>query len=186
MASVYQFGPYRLDTKAETLFRGVEPIALGQRAVALLRALVERPGALVSKDALIEEAWSGLAVEDSNLTVQIAALRQVFAADSDGGNWIETLPRRGYRYVEPPVEANDARDTGVTIQSSPALPLPDKPSIAVLPFDNLSGDPAQDYFTDGMSEDIITALSRFRWFLVMARNSSFIYKNRNIDVRQIG
>src|SRR5476651_1848757 len=99
MARIREFGPFRLDADAAILFRGAEPTALGQRAVALLRLLLERAGAPVSKEALIEAAWPRLAIEDSNLTVQIAALRRVFAEGAGGANWIETLPRRGYRYV---------------------------------------------------------------------------------------
>ena len=103
MPTIHKFGPFRLDTGAELLFRGAEPMALGQRAVALLRVLVERAGAPVSKDALIEAAWPGLAVEESNLTVQIAALRRVFEAEPGGDLWIETLSRRGYRFTGPAV-----------------------------------------------------------------------------------
>ena len=182
MATVYKFGSFQLDTGTEILFRGAEPMALGQRAVALLRLMVERPGTPVSKDALIEAAWPGLAVEESNLTVQIAALRRAFAEETDGERWIETLARRGYRYVGPAV----AVEKDGQAPASPVQPFPDKPSLAVLPFENVSGDPDQEYFADGMAEDIITALSRFRWFLVIARNSSFIYKGRKVDVRQIG
>ena len=165
------------------LFRGAEPVALGQRAVALLRVLVERPGAPVSKDALIEAAWPGLAVEESNLTVQIAALRRVFGEEAGGEGWIETLPRRGYRYVGP---ATGAEDMAQAAPAAPALALPDKPSVAVLPFANLSGDPEQEYFADGMVEDIITGLSRIKWLFVVARNSSFIYKGRAVDMKQVG
>jgi TolB-like protein len=186
MTTVYQFGLYRLDANAGILFRGSEPLALGQRAVALLRVLVEQPGMPVSKDALIEAAWPGLAIEESNLTVQIAALRRVFAEEAAGEHWIETLPRRGYRFVGPPVKTAGEGGSDIDATRQSTLALPDKPSIAVLPFDNLSGDPDQEYFADGMAEDIITALSRFRWFFVIARNSSFIYKGRNVDVRQIG
>src|SRR5271165_4681004 len=103
MTAIFEFGPFRLDVAAGILFRGGEPLALGQRAVALLRMLVEGSGAPISRDTLIESAWPGLAIEDSNLTVQIAALRRVFADESGGENWIETLPRRGYRYVGPVV-----------------------------------------------------------------------------------
>jgi DNA-binding winged helix-turn-helix (wHTH) protein len=97
--TIRTFGPFRLDTEAEILFRGAEPVDLGRRAIALLCALTERPGAVVSKDALIEAAWSDVAVEDSNLTVQISALRRALG----GEGWIETLPRRGYRFVGPAV-----------------------------------------------------------------------------------
>jgi DNA-binding winged helix-turn-helix (wHTH) protein/predicted ATPase len=99
--AIHALGPFRLDTQDDLLFRGSEPAALGRRAIALLRALVERPGALVSKDALIEAAWPGRAVEESNLTVQIAALRRVLGAAPGGDRWIETMPGRGYRFIGP-------------------------------------------------------------------------------------
>src|SRR5437764_4788799 len=101
-SATYKFGSFALDAEAGMLLRGGEPALLGRRAVALLRLLLERAGSPVSKDALIEAAWPGLTVEDSNLTVQIAALRRALEQDG-GGGWIETLPRRGYRYVGPAV-----------------------------------------------------------------------------------
>jgi TolB-like protein len=185
MATIHQFGPFRLDRDAEILFLGTEPTALGQRAVALLRLLLERAGEPVSKDALIEAAWPGLAIEDSNLTVQIAALRRVFEEVAGGARWIETLPRRGYRYVGPAV-ATGSPLAEANSQASPALALPDKPSVAVLPFSNLSGDPEQEYFADGMVDDIITGLSRIKWLFVIARTSTFTYKGRAVDVKQVG
>ena len=182
---ILEFGPFRLDADAEILFRGAEPTVLGQRAVALLRLLLERAGAPVSKDALIEAAWPGLAVEDSNLTVQIAALRRVFEEVAGGTSWIETLPRRGYRYVGPAVTTGNP-PAERNLQTSPALALPDKPSVAVLPFSNLSGDPGQEYFADGMVEDIIAGLSRIKWLFVVARNSSLTYKGKALDVKRVG
>jgi TolB-like protein len=186
MAASYRFGPFHLDAATEVLFRGAEPIALGQRAVALLHALVDRAGLPVSTDALIEAGWAGRIVDESNLTVQIGALRRVLKEVPDGEHRIDTLPRRGYRFVGQVVkEEND----GVAVSPSeiaPALALPDKPSIAVLPFVNMSGDPEQDYFADGMAEEIITALSRCSWLFVIARNSSFTYKGKAVDVRQVG
>jgi adenylate cyclase len=191
--TIYAFGPFRLDLQGETLFRDTEPVALSKRAVALLRILLERAGALVSKDTLIEAAWPGLAIEESNLTVQIAALRRALGEAPGGEDWIVTLSRRGYRFVGPVVtKSEDQVPATPTVDAATrpapmmALTLPDKPSIAVLPFDNLSGDPEQGYFADGMVEDIITALSRIRWLFVIARNSTFSYKGRAIDVRQIG
>ena len=103
---IYALGPFRLDTRDNLLFRGSEPLALGRRALALLRTLVERPGALVSKDALIEAAWPGQTVEESNLTVQIASLRRVLGEVPGGDRWIETMPRRGYRFIAPVVAAD--------------------------------------------------------------------------------
>jgi TolB-like protein/Flp pilus assembly protein TadD len=186
-------GPFRLDTEAEILFRGTEPVALGQRAVALLRVLVGRAGMPVSKDALIGAAWAGLSVEESNLAVQIAALRRVFGEEPGGERWIETLPRRGYRFVGPVrTEDQDTIAAASLVRSlpmatgAPNLTLPNQPSIAVLPFQNMSGDPEQQYFTDGMVEEIITALSRFRQLFVIARNSTFTYKGHAVDVKQVG
>jgi TolB-like protein len=185
MAKIHEFGPFRLDADAEILFRGAEPTALGRRAVALLRLLVERAGAPVSKEALIEAAWPGLAIEDSNLTVQIAALRRVFEEAARGAAWIETLPRRGYRYVGPSVAPGN-RPAEANPRTSPAVASPDKPSVAVLPFSNLSREPEQAYFADGMVEDIIAGLSRIKWLLVVARNSSFTYKGKTVDVKRVG
>jgi TolB-like protein len=155
--------------------------------------LVERAGAPVSKDELIEAAWPGLAVEESNLTVQIAALRRIFEAEPGGDLWVETLSRRGYRFTGPAVAQEEVSAAASTkdasrpdANASPVLALPDIPSIAVLPFDNLSGDPEQEYFADGVVEEIITALSRFRHLFVIARNSSFTYKGKPVDVKQVG
>src|ERR1041385_6115686 len=182
MATIYEFGPFRLDAGADALFRGGKPVALGGRAVALLRLLLEQAGSPVSKDALMEAAWPGLAIEESNLTVQIAALRRTFADLEAGVAWIETLPRRGYRYVGPSaVTVSDAAPP-----TSHPSGTPDKPSIAVLPFSNLSGDPAQDYFSDGITEDIITELSRFRSLFVVARHSSFACRGTPSDIRDVG
>ena len=110
---IYALGPFRLDTHSGVLLRGTEPVALGRRAVALLRALVERPGALVAKDALIDAAWPGQAIEDSNLTVQIAALRRALGEAPGGDRWIETMPRRGYRFIGPVVASDE--DGAITV-----------------------------------------------------------------------
>ncbi len=184
MATIHEFGPFRLDADAEILFLGAEPLVLGQRAVALLRLLLERAGAPVFKDALIEAAWPGLAVEESNLTVQIAALRRAFDEATGDGEWIETMPRRGYRYVGPMVATGNS--TVEEISQTLPLALPDKPSVAVLPFLNLSGNAEQEYFADGMVEDIIAGLSRIKWLFVVARNSSFTYKGVIVDLKRAG
>src|SRR5438477_3279787 len=121
---IYELGPFRLETHDAVLFYGTEPVALGRRAVALLRALVERPGSLVSKDVLIEAAWPGQAVEDSNLTVQIAALRRVLGEAAPGGDrWIETMPRHGYRFIGPVV----AKEDSVVALSTPVVASAENP-----------------------------------------------------------
>ena len=103
----HALGPFRLDTQHNLLLREGTPVPLGRRAIALLRTLVERPGALVSKDALIEAAWSGRLVEESNLPAQIAALRRVLGEAPGGDRWIETMPGRGYRFIGPIVTETD-------------------------------------------------------------------------------
>src|SRR6185437_9889903 len=123
---LYQFGPFRLDPKAGILYRGAEPTMLGQRAVALLRLLLDNAGVPVRKDALVQAGWGGLAVADNNLTVQIAALRRVLGDAADAGSWIETLARRGYRYVGPTV-TTDGPDPTPANQAASAPALPDKP-----------------------------------------------------------
>ena len=126
----------------------------------------------------MDAAWPGTAVEESNLSVQIASLRKLLGPSPDGGEWIATIPRVGYRFVAEP-------EAAVPAQTQAARSEPVIPSLAVLPFQNLSGDPEQDYFADGVVEDIITALSRFKSFAVIARNSRFVYKGRAVDVRQV-
>lgn len=176
----YRFGSFALDADTGALLCDGEPSLLGQRGAALLRLLLERAPSPVGKNALIEAAWPGLAVEDSNLSVQIAALRRVLEQGGDG-RWIETLPRRGYRYAGPPVTCRDAAADETSHPT--ALAVPEKPSIAVLPFEQ-SDETA--WFADGMVDDIITGLSRIRWLFVIARNSSFVWRGRIADVKQIG
>jgi TolB-like protein/tetratricopeptide (TPR) repeat protein len=182
MVGTLAFGPFRLETDVGILFRGAEPTPLGQRAVSLLGLLLDRAGAPVSKDALMAAAWPEQAIEDSNLTVQIAAIRRTLAADAGEEVWIETLPRRGYRYVGPEVVRNPA----IVLPAATHPALPEKPSIAALPFSNLGGNAEQDYFIDGMLEDIITGLSRIKWLFVIARNSTLIYRSRPVDVKRVG
>ena len=181
MVTNYKFASFRLDTEAEVLFRGGATTPLGRRAVALLRVLIQKPGVLVSKDALIEAAWRDQTVEESNLPVQIAAVRRALGEEPGGEQWIETLPRRGYRYVGPAV-STDGTEAASLKPSRHGL---EQAAIAVLPFANLSGHSDQQYFGDAIANDIITALTRFRWFSVVARNSSFAFRDSSIDVREI-
>ncbi|ARM12421.1 MULTISPECIES: winged helix-turn-helix domain-containing tetratricopeptide repeat protein [Rhizobium] len=173
----FAFGPFVLDPEAGTLLRNDAPVALGQRGLKLLAALVGRPGEILAKSELMDAAWPGLAVEEGNLTVQIAQLRKLLGPAAGGGEWIATVPRIGYRFT-----GAMHRLGGVKRK---ALPLPDKPSIAVLPFLNIGSDPEQDSFADGLTEDLITDLSRMPGLFVIARNSVFAYKGRAIDMREV-
>ncbi|NEJ09062.1 adenylate cyclase [Rhizobium leguminosarum] len=175
--SRFAFGPFVLDPAAGTLLRNDDPVAVGHRGIKLLAALVARPGEILGKAELMDAAWPGRIVEEGNLTVQIAQLRKLLGPAGDGGEWISTVPRVGYRF------------TGAINQlggvKRKALPLPDKPSISVLPFVNISNDPEQESFADGLTEDLITDLSRIPGLFVIARNSAFAYKGKARDVREI-
>lgn len=183
MSTIYEFGSFRLDASLGLLMHGSEPVGVGHRAVALLQLLLERANQPVAKETLFETAWPELAVEDSNLTVQIAAIRKALQAVG-GAGWIETLPRRGYRYIGPPVITRQT-DLGAPEAPRP-LQLPAKPSIAVLPFAKLGDSQGQAYFTDGMVDDIITGLSRIKWLFVIGRGTTFSYKGRAVAPRQMG
>src|SRR5690606_2228269 len=128
--------------------------------------------------------WSDAAVEESNLTVQVAALRKLLGPHANAGEWIVTVPRVGYRFVGSVEVLNPAADGACPTSGQLAAPA-DRPSIAVVPFANLSNDDEQEYLTDGITEDIITALTRFRWFRVIGRNSCFAYKGRPVDSKQV-
>jgi TolB-like protein len=172
----FAFGPFDFDMERGSLRRDGAPVAAGSKGVRLLAALVRAGGGVVEKDALMHAAWGDAAVEESNLSVQIAALRKILGPAPDGGEWIATVPRVGYRFVgEPAPQARHGAGRADTA----------KPGIAVLPFVNRSGDGEQEYLADGITEDIITALTRFRWFFVIARNSSFAYKNKPLGAKQI-
>ena len=156
-------------------------VPLGGRALDVLCALVSARGDIVSKDVLMAQVWPGLVVEENNIQVHISALRKALDEGTSGQSHVVTVTGRGYRFV-----GIDSPAVGPSLAAEPQHPpLPDKPSIAVLPFANQSGDAEQEYFADGISEDIITALARFRWFFVIARQSSFTYKGRTVDVKQI-
>lgn len=177
----FAFGPFVLDSDAGTLLRNDIPVAVGYRGLKLLAALVGRPGEILEKAELMDAAWPGTAVEEGNLTVQISQLRKLLGPTGDAGNgggeWIATVPRVGYRFTGAIEQLGGAKRK--------PLPLPGKPSIAVLPFANFSNDPEQESFADGLTEDLITDLSRNAGLFVIARNSVFAYKGKAMDVREI-
>jgi len=177
------FGPFRLDTAKRTLARDGRPVRLGSRALDILCALASARGDVVSKDALMAAVWPGQIVEENAIQVQVSALRKALNEDRTGTDPIVTVPGRGYRLIDlassratPDGEGKAPRDPART----------EDRSIAVLPFQNLSSDSEQEYFADGMVEDIIAGLSRISWLTVIARNSSFSYKGKTTDVKQIG
>src|SRR3954471_22169133 len=174
------FGRYRLEPR-RGLMSGGREIKLTPKALALLSYLTERPGEVVNHDELFSALWPDTTVGDAALVTCIQELRSALKDDARQPRYVETLHRRGYRFIGKPAPAEKDQANG----RAGALPLPDRPSIAVLPFTNMSGDADQDYFADGISEDLITGLARIRWLFVIARNSSFVYKNRAVDVKEV-
>jgi len=149
---------------------------LGARAFDLLICLVEHRDRIVTKDELIELVWPDLIVEENNLTVQISALRKLLGATA-----VSTISGRGYRFSADVIET--ASETHNAAESDAGLS--GKPSIAVMPFTDMSNNPEQQYFCDGITEDIITELSRFHSLFVIARNSTFSYKGKAVEVRTV-
>jgi TolB-like protein len=171
LAAAVQFGEFRLDPARAEFTRSGEPVGLRPKTYALMGVFAASPGKVLGKDELLAALWPDAVVTEASLTQCVAELRA--ALGDAGDNLIKTVPRQGYRFDAEVISDADA-------------PSRDKPSIAVLPFENIGGDPEQEYFADGMVEEIITALSRFRSLFVVARNSSFTYKGRAVDVKQIG
>ena len=200
----YLFEDSALDTDRRELQRGGAPVPLEPQVFDLLAYLVEQRDRVVSKDDLLAAVWNGRIVSESALTTRINAARRAIGDSGDAQRLIRTLRGRGIRFVGTVREETAAEaitDPGVSLPSadrfsiavSPLtntsgapLSLPRKPSIAVLPFTILSDDPEQQYFADGVVEDIITALSRFKSLFVIARNSSFTYRGKAVDIKQVG
>ncbi len=188
------FGDYEIDVERRELRRAKTPVHVEPQVFDLLVYLVQNRDRVVSKEDLIASVWGGRIVSDSTLTSRINAARNAVGDSGEDKKLIRTIARKGLRFVgavriqrndDEPAKVNDPPPDEIQEQSRRALPLPDRPAIAVLPFINMSGDSEQEYFSDGISEDIITALSKLRWFFVIARNSSFIYKGKAVHMKQI-
>jgi TolB-like protein len=190
------FADYLLDADRRELHCGSEFIAVEPQVLDLLIYLLQNRDRVVSKDDLIASIWGGRIVSETTLTSRIYAARKAIGDTGQHQRLIRTVARKGIRFVgtvraEPesdePAPVIDQPSIELREQPSPPLqvPVPDRPAIAVLPFTNMSGDPEQEYFSDGISEDIITALSKLRWFFVIARNSSFIYKGKPVHMKQV-
>jgi TolB-like protein/Flp pilus assembly protein TadD len=184
---LFKFDNFAIDTERREVRGPAGSVHVEPQVFDLLLHFVQNRDRVISKDELVERIWNGRAISDAALNSRINAARRAIGDTGERQALIRTIPRRGFlfaaevtsdRRTAPQVEAQ------VTVAPNPALP--DKPSIAVVPFQNLSGDPEQEYFADGIVEEIITALSRFRHLFVIARNSSFTYKGRAVDVKEIG
>ena len=192
---IYTFEDFSLDVERQELKRGVDLIRVDPQVLDLLQYLIRNRERVISKDDLIENIWNGRIVSESTLTSRIFAVRQAIGDSGSHQRLIRTIPRKGIRFVgevtesQQPVEIHVgqpdlAADQNMTALST-ALPLPGIASIAVLPFTNMSDDPEQEYFSDGLTEDIITVIAS-AVVLCLARNSTFSYKGKAIDVRSRG
>lgn len=183
----YLFEDCTLDTDRRELRRGAHLVAVEPQVFDLLVHLVRNRERVVGKDDLLASVWHGRTVSESAVGTRINAARSAVGDTGEEQRLIKTLPRKGIRFVGAVREESSGRQspTGIAEPLGPDLSLPDKPSIAVLPFTNMSGDAEQDYFADGISEDLITGLSHIRWLFVIARNSTFVYKHRAVDVKQV-
>ncbi|WP_257167401.1 winged helix-turn-helix domain-containing protein [Bradyrhizobium sp. SRS-191] len=178
---LYCFDDCVLDPGRRELRRGERLVAMEPQVFDLLAFLIRMRERVVSRDEVLAEVWGGRIVSEATLASRISAARSAIGDSGEAQRLIRTIPRKGLRFVGVVREEPDARE-------APTLAAPgfDGPAIAVLPFTNMSGDPAQDYFADGMVEDIITALSRCSGLAVIARNSSFTYKGKAVDIREVG
>ena len=187
---LYRFEDYVLDTERRELRLGDTPVVLEPQVFDLLAYLIQNRERVLSKDDLINAIWNGRVVSESALSTRISAARTAVNDSGEQQRLIRTLPRKGFRFVGTASEVQGPTgrkpDEPPATAERPVPVLPEKPSIAVLPFTNMSGDPEQGYFADGMAEDITTALSKVWWFSVAARNSAFAYKGKAVDVREAG
>jgi TolB-like protein/Flp pilus assembly protein TadD len=182
----YVFEEFAFDTDRRELHRGAAVVSVTPQVFDLLDYLIRNRERVVSKDDLIKAIWNGRSVSDAALTTRLNAARGAIGDSGEEQRFIKTLPRKGFRFVGQVREAREAAgpNPGDAPESAPAVP--DRPSIAVLPFANMSGDPEQEYFADGMVEEITTALSRFQSLFVIARNSSFTFKGKAVDIKEVG
>ena len=197
----FLFDNYALDVARRELRRGADLLPVEPQVFDLLVFLIQNRTRVVSKDDLIEGIWGGRIVSESTLTSRINAVRKAVGDSGEHQRLIRTIPRKGIRFVgdareetppsgtfsakaaPAPAVSGEGMDRAQLVSDGAAIRLARRPSIAVLPFANISGDPEQAFFADGMTEEIITGLSRVRWFFVTARTSSFAYKGRSFDAQ---
>jgi TolB-like protein len=191
----FSFADFILDTDRHELRRDSDRVAVEPQVLDLLAYLMQNRDRVVSKDDLIASVWGGRIVSDATLTSRVYAARKAVGDNGRDQKLIRTVARKGVRFVgdvRTPSNGNAPAALAAALPFDelsdgprPALSLSDRPAIAVLPFNNMSGDPEQEHFSDGISEDLITALSKLRWFFVIARNSSFIYKGRAVHMKEV-
>ena len=180
--AAYRFEGFVLDIRSGSLLSASgEALDLRRQSFEMLRLFVENAGRLLDRDTIARAIWSDVVVTDDSMTQCVRDIRRAIA--DDAGRILRTVRGRGYLFA---AEVVIERDLPASLAAQPGLALPERPSLVVLPFQNMSGDPEQAYFTDGLVEDITTALSCIRSLFVIARNSAFAYQDRAADIRQIG
>ncbi len=179
--AVLKFSEFELDEERLELRRNGERVETEPLVFRLLAFFAQNPRKALSKEDLVSAIWDGRIISDAAISSQISAARRALGDSGKAQTMLKTLPRQGFLFD---VDV-DRPDPGGDVRRNSELQLPDRPSIAVLPFLNLSGDPEQTYFADGITDEIISALSRFRWAFIIARNSSFTYRDQKKDVREI-
>ena len=190
----FHFENQRLDAERRELVCAGESVPIEPQVFDVLLYLLKHRDRVVGKDELFDNVWDGRIVSESTLTSRINAVRRAINDTGKDQRLLRTVARKGFRFVgevtveQPATAPLPSPDRSAHQDGEPprlALPVLDRAAIAVLPFSNLSGEPEQEYFSDGISEDIITALSKLRWFYVIARNSSFVYKGKSVHLQQI-
>ncbi len=185
---VFQFNQITLDTAQYRLCHSGKSISVEPQVFDLLVYLVENRDRVVTRDELLENLWKGKVVTDAALGVTLRFARKAIGDSGRAQNIIKTIHGRGYQFIAEvkELETGDSAEIDDILITPEPLSLPDKPSIAVMPFTNMSRDPEQEFFSDGITEDIITALSKISNMLVIARNSTFKYKGKAVDIKQVG
>src|SRR5262245_22722281 len=201
VSAIYQFGPFQLDTAEHRLLREGEEVSLQLKAFETLCILVECAGRLITKEELLSQIWPGTIVEENNLNKNISLLRKALGECSIGDSYIETVPRVGYRFAVPVEElatatANSAREQAATLPRETEFPittrngnhssngLPHPKSIAVLYFENLSGAKEDEYFRDGMTEDVITELEKIKGLRLFPRSAVLAFRDTPLPVTE--
>src|SRR5215475_2567101 len=196
-SAAFRFANFEIDVARHELRCGGKIIPIEPQVFDLLVHLIRNRNRIVSREELIDAVWKGRVISEATLSSRVSAVRRAIGDNGDDQLFVRTHHKRGFRFVgqvapyetvtpdRRPVAASGPEAWAHNNAVMPALALPDKPSIAVLPFQNRSGDSIQEYFADGLTEDIITGLSRQRWFFVIARNSSFAFKDELVDVRKV-
>lgn len=180
---LYCFDNFQLDTDSFELRHDGTPVFLEPKVLALIALLVENRDRLVSKDELIEKIWDGRIVSDSAISGRIKKARKALHDSGESQRLIRTVHRKGYRFVGGLL--SERGNEAATPTAAPAMRAAARPRVIVLPFVNLSGDTQQEYFSDAITQDLITNLSKHRWLEVVARNSAFGYKGKDVDWQQL-